>query len=42
MTNDELKIRTKHFSLAVLNLIEQMPNSISTRVVINQIAKSAN
>lgn len=25
MTNDELKNRTKHFSLAVLNLIEQMP-----------------
>jgi len=41
MTNDELKNRTKHFSLAVLNLIEQMPNSMSTRVVINQIAKSA-
>ena len=41
MTNDELKNRTKQFSLAVLNLIEQMPNSMSTRVVINQIAKSA-
>ena len=41
MTNDQLKNRTKHFSLTVLNLIEKMPNSMSTRVVINQIAKSA-
>ena len=41
MTNDQLKNRTKHFSLAVLNLIEKLPNSMSTRVVINQIAKSA-
>ena len=41
MTNDQLKNRTKHFSLTVLNLIEKTPNSMSTRVVINQIAKSA-
>ncbi|MEI7509617.1 MAG: four helix bundle protein [Flavobacterium sp.] len=41
MTNDELKNRTKNFSLSVLNLIEKMPNSMSTRVVINQIARSA-
>ena len=41
MTNDQLKNRTKQFSLSILNLIEKMPNSMSTRVVINQIAKSA-
>ena len=41
MTNDELKYRTKQFSLLVLNLVEKLPNSISSRVVINQLAKSA-
>jgi four helix bundle protein len=41
MTNDELKYRTKQFSLRILNLVEKMPNSISSRVVINQIVKSA-
>ncbi len=41
MTNEQLKNRTKQFSLSILNLIEKMPNSMSTRVVINQIAKSA-
>jgi four helix bundle protein len=40
MTNDESKYRTKQFSLAILKLIEKMPNSLSTRVVINQIVKS--
>lgn len=42
MTNDELKYRTKQFSLMVLSLVEKLPNSISSRVVINQLAKSAN
>ena len=41
MTNDELKYRTKQFSLLVLNLVEKLPNSISSRVIINQLAKSA-
>ncbi len=41
MTNDELKNRTKQCSLLILNLVEKMPNSISSRVVINQLAKSA-
>lgn len=41
MTNEELKVRTKKFSLFILNLVEKLPNSISSRVVINQIAKSA-
>lgn len=41
MTNEQLKNRTKQFSLSILNLIEKLPNSMSTRVVINQIVKSA-
>ena len=41
MTNDELKYRTKQFSLMVLSLVEKLPNSISSRVVVNQLAKSA-
>jgi four helix bundle protein len=41
MTNDELKYRTKQFSLLVLNLVVKLPNSVSSRVVINQLAKSA-
>ena len=40
MTNDELKYRTKQFSLLILNLVEKLPNSISSRVVINQLVKS--
>jgi four helix bundle protein len=40
MTNEQLKNRTKAFSLRILELIEIMPNSISSRVVINQLAKS--
>lgn len=41
MTNDQLKGRTKMFSIMVINLVEKMPNTISTRVVLNQIVKSA-
>lgn len=41
MNNEQLKNRTKRFSLSILNLIDKMPNTISNRVVLNQIAKSA-
>ncbi len=41
MTNEELKNRTKQFSLLILRLIEKLTNSISNRIVINQIVKSA-
>jgi four helix bundle protein len=41
MTNNELKYRTKQFSLLILNLVDKLPNSISSRVIINQLAKSA-
>ena len=40
MTTDELKLRTKKFSLEIIDLVEKLPNSISARVVANQIVKS--
>ena len=40
MTTNELKLRTKNFSLMVIDLVERLPNSISIRVVANQIVKS--
>jgi four helix bundle protein len=40
MTTNELKLRTKNFSLMVIDLVERLPNSISVRVVANQIVKS--
>lgn len=41
MTNEELKIRTKKFSISILNLIEVLPNKVATRVISNQISRSA-
>jgi len=40
MTTNELKLRTKNFSLMIIDLVEKLPNSISIRVVGNQIVKS--
>jgi len=40
MTTNELKLRTKNFSLLVIDLVERLPNSISVRVIANQIVKS--
>ena len=40
MTNAELKLRTKIFSLMIIDLVEKLPNLISARVVANQIVKS--
>ena len=40
MTTNELKFRTKNFSLMVIDLVEKLPNSISVRVIANQIVKS--
>ncbi len=40
MTTNELKLRTKNFSLMIIDLVERLPNSISVRVVANQIVKS--
>jgi four helix bundle protein len=41
MTNEQLKVRTKKFSIMVIDLVEKMPSTISTRVILNQIIKSA-
>ena len=40
MTTNELKLKTKNFSLMVIDLVEKLPNSISVRVIANQIVKS--
>jgi four helix bundle protein len=40
MTTNELKLRTKNFSLMIIDLVERLPNSISVRVIANQIVKS--
>ncbi|MBD0724062.1 four helix bundle protein [Flavobacterium sp. L1I52] len=40
MTNEELKLRTKNFSLMIIDLVEKLPNSISAKVVANQIVRS--
>ena len=40
MTTNELKIRTKKFSLLIIDLAEKLPNTIATRIIINQIIKA--
>ena len=40
MTTNELELRTKNFSLLVIDLVEKLPNSISIRAVANQIVRS--
>ncbi|WP_414000192.1 four helix bundle protein [Flavobacterium sp. W1B] len=40
MTTNELKLRTKSFSLMVIDLVEKLPESISAKVVANQIVRS--
>ncbi|WP_291105055.1 MULTISPECIES: four helix bundle protein [unclassified Flavobacterium] len=39
-TTNELKLRTKNFSLMIVDMVEKLSNSISVRVVANQIVKS--
>lgn len=41
MTSDELKLRTKKFSLRVINLIENLPKSMTGKVIANQLLRSA-
>jgi four helix bundle protein len=41
MKSAELQERTKKFALRVLNLIENLPDTIRGRVVANQLARSA-
>lgn len=40
MTSEELKARTKKFSLMIIDLVENLPNTISTRTIANQIVRS--
>jgi len=39
MKND-LKDRTKKFSISIIDLIEQLPNTIACRVIANQLVRS--
>ena len=41
MTNEELKLRTKKFSLMIIDMVEKLPNALSVRVVSNQIIRAA-
>ena len=36
----DLKLRTKYFSLMIIDLVEKLSNTISGRVISNQIVKS--
>ncbi|WP_306564835.1 four helix bundle protein [Flavobacterium lindanitolerans] len=40
MTSEELKARTKKFSLMVIDVVEKLPNTISERAIANQIVRS--
>jgi four helix bundle protein len=40
MTTNELKLRTKKFSLEIIDLVEKLPNSIAGRTISNQIIRS--
>jgi four helix bundle protein len=40
MTTSQLKLRTKDFSLMIIDLVEKLPNSISGRAISNQIIRS--
>ena len=40
MTTEELKSRLKSFSLRIINMVDQMPPSISTNAIARQIVRS--
>ncbi|HYD92364.1 MAG TPA: four helix bundle protein [Flavobacterium sp.] len=40
MTSEQLKSRTKQFSLTVIDLVEKLPITTSSKVIAYQIAKS--
>lgn len=40
MNSNELKFRTKKYSLSIIDLIEKLPNSIATRAIANQLIRS--
>ena len=41
MTKEELKNRTKKFAMAVIKLVDELPNSQASRVVGNQVLRSS-
>ncbi len=40
MTSEEMKIRTKKFSIMIIDLVEKLPYSISSKAIANQIVRS--
>jgi len=40
MTKEELKDRTKKFALLIINIVDQLPNTITGRTISNQIIRS--
>ena len=40
MTTEELKLRTKKFSIEIINMIEKLPNLNTVRIIANQIVRS--
>ena len=40
MNSNELKFRTKKYSLSIIDLIEKLPNSIAARAIANQLIRS--
>jgi len=40
MTTDEMKVRTKKFSLMIIDLAEKLPTTYVVRVVANQIVEA--
>ena len=40
MTKDELKKRTKKFALLIIELVDELPNTLSGRTIGNQIIRS--
>lgn len=40
MTEDELKFRFKSFALRIVNMVDNIPNTISGRAIANQIVRS--
>ena len=41
MTEKELKIRTRKFAVAILNLVDELPNRRSENIIGNQLGRSA-
>jgi four helix bundle protein len=40
MTSEQMKARTKAYSLSIINLVEQLPVTTVSRIVANQVCKS--